>query len=60
MKFGRNYVIPSPFDPRLIEEVSIAVARAACETGVAKKPITGEKNWEDYKLRLREIRKAKI
>ena len=60
MKFGRNYVIPSPFDPRLIEEVSIAVARAACETGVAKKPITGEKNWEDYKLRLREIRKAMI
>ena len=37
--FGPDYIIPAPFDPRLIEEVPIAVARAAMATGVARKPI---------------------
>ena len=38
-KFGREYVIPIPFDPRLIEIIPVAVAKAAAESGVAKNPI---------------------
>ena len=38
-KFGPNYIIPVPFDPRLMEVVSSAVAKAAMESGVAQKPI---------------------
>jgi len=38
-QFGPEYIIPAPFDPRLIEVVSIAVAKAAMESGVAQKPI---------------------
>ncbi len=38
-KFGPDYIIPSPFDPRLMEVVSSAVAQAAMRTGVAQKPI---------------------
>jgi malate dehydrogenase (oxaloacetate-decarboxylating)(NADP+) len=37
--FGPEYIIPAPFDPRLIERVSMAVAEAAMQTGVARKPI---------------------
>jgi len=37
--FGRNYIIPAPFDPRLMERVSSAVAKAAMDSGVAQKPI---------------------
>ena len=37
--FGRDYVIPSPFDPRLIEIIPMAVAKAAAESGIAKNPI---------------------
>ncbi|MBX8827932.1 malic enzyme-like NAD(P)-binding protein, partial [Ochrobactrum sp. SFR4] len=37
--FGANYVIPSPFDPRLILRIAPAVAQAAMETGVATRPI---------------------
>jgi malate dehydrogenase (oxaloacetate-decarboxylating)(NADP+) len=40
LKFGRDYIIPKPMDPRLIHWVAPAVARAAMETGVAKEPIT--------------------
>ena len=40
MEYGREYIIPSPFDPRLMTTVPVAVAKAAMETGVAKKPIT--------------------
>src|ERR1700743_2869406 len=40
IKFGRDYIIPKPMDPRLITEVSSAVARAAMESGVARKAIT--------------------
>jgi malate dehydrogenase (oxaloacetate-decarboxylating)(NADP+) len=39
-KFGRDYIIPSPFDPRLMEIVASAVAKAAMDSGVAQKPIT--------------------
>ena len=42
MSFGREYIIPTPFDPRLIYVVSSAVAKAAIETGVARKIIS---NW---------------
>jgi len=48
--FGREYIIPTPFDPRLITEIPIAVAKAAMESGVAKTPIT---DWEEYKFTLR-------
>ncbi len=51
IQFGRNYIIPKPFDPRLIYTVSPAVAKAAMESGVAKHPIT---NWEAYYLELKK------
>lgn len=51
LRFGREYIIPKPTDPRLIEEVAPAVAKAAMESGVAQKPIT---NWEAYKEELRK------
>jgi len=38
-KFGRNYIIPVPFDPRLISAIPVAVARAAMDSGVARRPI---------------------
>ncbi|MER9370834.1 NADP-dependent malic enzyme [Mesorhizobium sp. M0491] len=38
-KFGPNYIIPVPFDPRLISAIPIAVAKAAMDSGVARKPI---------------------
>ena len=47
--FGKDYIIPKPLDPRLITTVAPAVARAAMESGVARKPIT---EWEQYKLEL--------
>ena len=49
LSFGREYIIPKPFDPRLIEEVPIAVAKAAIESGVAKEPI---EDWEKYREQL--------
>jgi malate dehydrogenase (oxaloacetate-decarboxylating)(NADP+) len=39
LKFGRDYLIPKPFDPRLIEEVPLAVVKAAMASGVATRPI---------------------
>nr|WP_237132055.1 NADP-dependent malic enzyme [Pseudohongiella sp. O18] len=39
LKFGREYLIPKPFDPRLIEEVPLAVVKAAMKSGVATRPI---------------------
>ncbi len=51
LAFGRNYIIPKPFDPRLIAEIPPAVAKAAIESGVAKEPIT---DWEKYKNILLE------
>jgi len=43
--FGKDYIIPKPFDPRMITRVSSAVAKAAMDSGVARKPIT---DWEAY------------
>ncbi len=39
LRFGPKYILPKPFDPRLIEVVPVAVAKAATETGVARKPM---------------------
>ncbi len=49
MSFGPDYIIPVPFDPRLIYTIPVAVAKAAIETGVARKEIT---DWEAYKNEL--------
>ncbi|MEB0249773.1 phosphate acyltransferase, partial [Mucilaginibacter sp. 5B2] len=49
LKFGRDYIIPKPMDQRLITEVSSAVARAAIESGVARKTIT---DWDAYNEEL--------
>ena len=46
LTFGRDYFIPKPVDPRLITEVSSAVAKAAIDSGVARKKIA---NWDEYK-----------
>lgn len=52
LRFGKEYIIPKPVDPRLISTVAPAVAKAAVQTGVAKHPIT---DWEQYASDL-EIR----
>lgn len=52
LTFGPTYFIPKPVDPRLITEVSMAVAKAAMESGVARKPIN---DWDAYALRLKEL-----
>lgn len=49
LSFGREYFIPKPFDNRLITKVSIAVAKAAMESGIAGKPIT---DFEQYETQL--------
>jgi malate dehydrogenase (oxaloacetate-decarboxylating)(NADP+) len=49
MVYGQHYIIPTPFDPRLITTIPTAVARAAMETGVARKPIT---DFQAYKQEL--------
>jgi malate dehydrogenase (oxaloacetate-decarboxylating)(NADP+) len=51
LTYGKEYIIPKPFDPRLISEVPPAVAKAAMDSGVAKEPIT---DWEKYKESLLE------
>lgn len=57
MKFGKNYIIPTPFDSRLIHVVPMAVAKAAVETGVARKPI---KDWDAYKKQLQARRDPSV
>ena len=49
-KFGTDYIIPAPFDPRLMEVVSSAVAKAAMDSGVAKAPID---DFDAYRLSLK-------
>ncbi|MDE3741428.1 NADP-dependent malic enzyme [Maribacter polysaccharolyticus] len=49
LAFGKDYIIPKPFDPRLISEIPPAIAKAAMDSGVAKEPI---KDWEKYKEKL--------
>ncbi|MDR0431448.1 MAG: NADP-dependent malic enzyme [Tannerellaceae bacterium] len=50
--FGREYILPKPLDPRLLTSVSVAVAKAAIESGVARKVIT---DWDAYGNHLREM-----
>ncbi len=49
LTFGREYIIPKPFDPRLISEIPPAVAKAAIESGVAQSPI---EDWDRYREEL--------
>lgn len=49
LSFGRDYIIPKPFDPRLIYEIPPAIAKAAIESGVAQEPI---EDWEKYREEL--------
>ncbi len=51
MKYGKEYLIPKPFDPRVLTWEALAVAKAACETGVARKEIT---DWDAYRDHLEE------
>ena len=51
LKFGKDYIIPKPTDPRLIETIAPAVAKAAIESGVARKNI---EDWEKYREELRK------
>jgi len=57
MKFGPRYIIPTPFDARLFSVFQLAVAKAAVETGVARKPI---KDWDAYKKQLQARRDPSI
>ncbi|MEM7546372.1 MAG: NADP-dependent malic enzyme [Pseudomonadota bacterium] len=50
LTYGREYIIPAPFDPRLIHVIPPAVAKAAMDTGVARRPII---DMEAYSLRLK-------
>lgn len=52
LSFGRDYIIPKPLDPRLITRVSTAVAKAAIDSGVARKIIT---DWTAYEDKLQEM-----
>ena len=52
LSFGRDYIIPKPLDPRLLTIVAPAVAKAAIQSGVARKVIT---DWEGYNDKLREM-----
>jgi malate dehydrogenase (oxaloacetate-decarboxylating)(NADP+) len=52
MGFGRDYIIPKPFDPRLILHIAPAVARAAMESGVARRPIT---DFDAYEIELEKF-----
>lgn len=50
--FGKDYILPKALDPRLLLRVAPAVAKAAMESGIAKRPIT---DWEAYQTRLRSL-----
>jgi len=49
LAFGSAYIIPTPFDPRLLTRIPVAVAQAAVATGVARKPVT---DWQAYERTL--------
>jgi malate dehydrogenase (oxaloacetate-decarboxylating)(NADP+) len=53
-KYGADYIIPVPFDPRLISAIPSAVAQAAMESGVARKPIEDMDAYREHLLRLRD------
>lgn len=52
LTFGKDYIIPKPLDPRLLTTVSTAVAKAAIESGVARKTIT---DWDEYQNRISDM-----
>ena len=52
LKFGCDYILPKALDPRLLTWVSPAVAKAAMDSGVARRPIT---NWEAYEEKLKRL-----
>ncbi len=49
LSYGKDYILPKPFDPRLLYEISPAVAKAAMDSGVAQEPI---EDWDRYKAEL--------
>ena len=51
LTFGKEYIIPKPFDPRLIYEIPPAIAKAAMDSGVALEPI---QDWDNYREELME------
>ena len=59
IEYGPEYLIPKPFDPRVLLWETTAVARAACETGVARKPIKDfDKYWEELESRLGRLKQV--
>lgn len=52
LTFGKDYIIPKPLDPRLLTSVSTAVAKAAIDSGVARKTIT---DWDEYAVKLKDL-----
>ena len=59
IEYGPEYLIPKPFDPRVLMWETTAVARAACETGVARKPIKDfDKYWEELESRLGKLKQV--
>lgn len=57
LSFGRDYIIPKPLDPRLISCVASCVAKAAIDSGVARRPIS---DWEEYRKTLDQRLKVHI
>ncbi len=59
IEYGPEYLIPKPFDPRVLLWETTAVARAACETGVARKPIKDfDQYWEELESRLGRLKQV--
>jgi malate dehydrogenase (oxaloacetate-decarboxylating)(NADP+) len=54
IEFGKDYIIPKPTDQRVLVDVSLAVAKAAVKSGVAKEPIS---DWSQYEKQLWELAK---
>ena len=59
-QFGPDYIIPKPFDPRVLVKVAPAVAKAAMETGVAQKPITSFRAYRERLEALQSVRRGFI
>ena len=52
IRYGRHYILPKPLDPRLLSAVAPAVAKAAMNSGVARRPVT---DWDEYEEHLQEM-----
>ncbi|MFW5967908.1 MAG: NADP-dependent malic enzyme [Persicimonas sp.] len=57
-RFGSEYIIPKPFDPRALLRVAPAVAKAACESGVARRPLDDFEAYREHLERLQSASKA--